>query len=164
MAALALIAAIALGLLMIPFGMPGTLVIFGGVLCYYLLVPGGAIGLMTLITIGALMVFAEALDWVLAGRFARKYGGSKRAGWGAIIGGMVGAFLGVPVPIVGSIVGAFVGAFIGAFVFEWTGGAETRAAGRVAWGAFIGRVVAAFVKVGVGLAMAVWVIAALWLH
>jgi uncharacterized protein len=164
MAAMALLAAIALGLFMIPFGMPGTLVIFGGVLCYYLLVPGGAIGLGTVITVGTLMVIAEALEWMLAGRFARKYGGSKRAGWGAVIGGMIGAFLGVPVPIVGSIVGAFVGAFIGAFVFEWTGGAETRAASRVAWGAFLGRVIAAFVKVGIGLAMAIWVIGVLWLH
>src|SRR5947208_5625923 len=99
MAALGLLAAIVLGILMIPFGMPGTLVIFGGVLCYYLLVPGGAIGLTTLILIGAMMVVAEALEWMLAGRFAKKYGGSKRAGWGAIIGGMIGAFLGVPVPI-----------------------------------------------------------------
>ena len=121
-------------------------------------------GLGTVITVGALMVFAEGLEWVLAGRFARKYGGSKRAGWGAVIGGMVGAFLGVPIPIVGSIIGAFVGAFIGAFVFEWTGGAETKAAGRVAWGAFLGRVIAAFMKVGIGLAMAVWVVFALWLH
>ena len=164
MAAVALIAAIAVGLLMIPFGLPGTLVIFGGVLCYYLLVPGGAIGLWTVVTVGVLMAIAEILDWVLAGRFARKYGGSKRAGWGAIVGGMIGAFMGVPIPIVGSVVGAFVGAFIGAFVLEWTGGAETRAASRVAWGAFLGRVVAAVVKVGVGLAMAIWIIAMLWIH
>lgn len=162
MAVVLLVAAIALGLLMIPFGLPGTLVIFGGVLCYYLLVPGGAIGLTTVIAIGALMVFAEALDWVLAGRFARKYGGSNRAGWGAIVGGMIGAFLGVPIPIIGSIIGAFVGAFAGAFVFELTGGAKTGAATKVAWGAFLGRVVAAFVKVAIALVMAVWVVAMLW--
>jgi uncharacterized protein YqgC (DUF456 family) len=158
MAALLLIAAIVLGLVLIPFGMPGTFVIFGGVLCYYLLVPGGAIGLWTVILVGVLMAIAEILEWMLAGRYARKYGGSKRASWGAIIGGMVGAFLGVPVPVVGSIIGAFAGAFVGAFVFEWTGGAKTGAASRVAWGAFLGRVIAAFMKVGIGLAMAIWVI------
>lgn len=162
MAGLLLIVAIVLGLLMIPFGMPGTLVIFGGVLCYYLLMPGGAIGLTTVILIGAMMVVAEVLEWILAGRFAKKYGGSKRAGWGAIVGGMVGAILGVPVPIVGSIIGAFVGAFAGAFVFEWTGGAKTGAATRVAWGAFLGRVIAAFIKVAIGLMMAVWVVGMLW--
>ena len=163
MAVLLLVAAIVLGLLMIPFGFPGTLVIFAAALCYYLLVPGGAIGLPTVIAIGVLMVVAEGLEFVLAGRFARRYGGSKRAGWGAVIGGMVGAFLGVPIPIVGSIVGAFLGAFVGAFVFEWSGTKDHGAATRVAWGALLGRVVAAAIKVGIGLVMAVWMLAAIWL-
>ena len=44
MAILLLAAAILLGLIMIPFGMPGTLVIFAATLCYKLLVPFGAIG------------------------------------------------------------------------------------------------------------------------
>jgi uncharacterized protein YqgC (DUF456 family) len=158
MAVLLLIGAIILGLIMIPFGMPGTLIIFAAALCYYLLVPGGAIGLTTVIAMGALMIVAEGLEWVLTSRFTKRYGGSRRAGWGAVLGGMVGAFMGVPIPIVGSIVGAFVGAFIGAFVFEWSRGTTTGAAGKVAWGAFIGRVVAAAVKVAIGIAMAVWIV------
>ncbi|HMA25143.1 MAG: DUF456 family protein [Gemmatimonas sp.] len=158
MQVLLLIVAIILGLVMIPFGMPGTLVMFAAALCYYLLVPGGGIGLMTVIGIGVLMAIAEGLDWVLTSRFTRKYGGSRRAGWGAIIGGMIGAFMGVPIPIIGSIVGAFAGAFIGAFVFEWSRERNHGVATRVAWGALIGRVVAAAVKVAIGLAMAAWMI------
>ena len=157
---LLLIAAIVLGLIMIPFGLPGTLVMFAGALCYYLLVPGGGIGLTTVIVVGLLMVLAEGLEWVLTARFTKKYGGSRRAGWGAIIGGMVGAFLGVPVPIVGSIVGAFVGAFIGAFAFEYSRGTGHGTATRVAWGALIGRVTAAAVKVAIGLVIAVWMVGA----
>jgi uncharacterized protein YqgC (DUF456 family) len=157
---LLLIAAIVLGLIMIPFGFPGTLVMFAAALCYYLLVPGGGIGLATVIGVGVLMVVAEGLEWVLTARFTKKYGGSRRAGWGAVIGGMVGAFLGVPLPVVGSIVGAFVGAFIGAFVFEYTRGRGNGTATRVAWGAFIGRVTAAAIKVAIGLMIAVWMIAA----
>jgi uncharacterized protein YqgC (DUF456 family) len=158
MQALLLIAAIVLGLVMIPFGMPGTLVMFAAALCYYLLVPGGGIGLTTVVGTGVLMLVAEGLEWVLASRFTRRYGGSRRAGWGAVIGGMVGAFVGVPVPIVGSIVGAFVGAFVGALVFEWSRGSGTGTATRVAWGALIGRVTAAAVKVAIGLVMAVWMV------
>ena len=56
MAVLLLIAAIVIGLLMIPFGLPGTLVIFAAALCYHLLVPGGAIGLTTVIVMGALKI------------------------------------------------------------------------------------------------------------
>jgi uncharacterized protein YqgC (DUF456 family) len=158
MQVLLLIAAIVLGLIMIPFGMPGTLVLFAAALCYYLLVPGGGIGLLTVIGVGALMAIAEGIEWVLTSRFTKKYGGSRRAGWGAIIGGMFGAFMGVPIPIVGSIVGAFVGAFLGAFVFEWSREQNHGVATRVAWGALLGRVIAAAIKVGIGLAMAAWMI------
>ncbi len=49
MAVVLLIAAILLGILMIPFGFPGTLVIFAAALCYYLMVPAGAIGLATVV-------------------------------------------------------------------------------------------------------------------
>ncbi|HEV8498250.1 MAG TPA: DUF456 domain-containing protein [Gemmatimonadaceae bacterium] len=158
MQVLLLIAAIVLGLIMIPFGMPGTLVMFAAALCYHLLVPGGGIGLATVIGVGVLMAVAEGLEWVLTSRFTKKYGGSRRAGWGAVIGGMVGAFMGVPIPIVGSIVGAFAGAFIGAFVFEWSRERNHGVATRVAWGALIGRVVAAAIKVAIGLTMAAWMV------
>jgi uncharacterized protein YqgC (DUF456 family) len=160
MSVLLLIAAIILGLIMIPFGLPGTLIIFVAALCFYLLVPHGAIGLTTVIVMGVLMAVAEALDWVLASRFTRRYGGSRRAGWGAVIGGMIGAFMGVPVPIIGSVIGAFVGAFVGAFIFEWSRGTTSGAATKVAWGAFIGRVTAAAVKVAIGFVMAVWIVLA----
>ena len=156
---LLLIAAIVIGLVMIPFGLPGTLVLFAAALCYHLLVPAGGIGLTTVIGVGVLMVVAEGLEWVLTGRFTKRYGGSRRAAWGAILGGMVGAFIGVPVPIVGSIVGAFAGAFIGAFVAEWSGGSGHGAAARVAWGAFLGRVAAAATKIAIGLVMAIWMVA-----
>jgi|SRR6516164_1714495 uncharacterized protein YqgC (DUF456 family) len=160
MEVLLLVAAIVVGLIMIPFGLPGTLVLFAAALCYHLLVPAGGIGWTTVVGIGVLTVVAEALEWVLTGRFAKRYGGSRRAAWGAILGGMIGAFVGVPVPIVGSIAGAFAGAFLGAFVAEWTGGSGHGEAARVAWGAFLGRVTAAATKIAIGLVMAIWMIAA----
>ena len=149
-------AALLLGLIMIPFGMPGTLVMFAAVLCYKLLVPTGGIGWATVVITGVLMIAAEGLEWVLTSRFARKYGGSRRASWGAVIGGMIGAFVGVPVPILGSVVGAFVGAFAGALAAEFSRGSGTGASTRVAWGALIGRVTGAAVKVAIGFVIVVW--------
>ncbi|HKN68038.1 MAG TPA: DUF456 domain-containing protein, partial [Gemmatimonadaceae bacterium] len=128
--------------------------------CYKLLVPQGGIGWPSVVIVGILMAIAEGLEWTLAARFAKKYGGSRRAGWGAVIGGMVGAFMGVPIPIVGSIVGAFAGAFVGALVFEMSRGSGGGTATKVAWGALIGRVTAAAVKIAIGFVMAVWLIAA----
>jgi uncharacterized protein YqgC (DUF456 family) len=153
---LILIVVIALGLLMIPFGLPGTWIIAGGALGYSLLVPD-SIGTFTVVIVAVLALIGELIEYSLTAKYTRKFGGSRRASWGAIIGGMIGAFVGVPVPIVGSVVGAFVGAFAGAFVAELSRGNATGAT-KVATGALIGRVVAAAMKVGIGLAMAAWVL------
>ncbi|HET9728732.1 MAG TPA: DUF456 domain-containing protein [Acidimicrobiia bacterium] len=160
MEVLILAAVLILGLVMIPFGMPGTLVMFAAAICYKLLVPQGGIGWVSVVIVGILMVIAEGLEWTLASRFAKRYGGSRRAGWGAVIGGMVGAFMGVPVPIVGSIIGAFVGAFVGALVFEYSRGSGGGTATRVAWGALLGRVTGAAIKIAIGFVMAIWLLGA----
>jgi len=159
---LILAAILLLSLLMIPFGMPGTLVMVAAAIGYKLLVPG-SLSWFTVGAVTALMILGEVLEWTLAARYTRKYGGSRRASWGAILGGMIGAFVGVPVPIVGPVLGAFAGAFIGAFVGEisreWKGGAAT----KVATGALIGRVVAAGMKISLGVVMAAWLLAAAWI-
>jgi len=148
-----------LSLFMIPLGLPGTWVMIAAGVGYSILVPN-SIGVFALVGTTALAVVGEIFEFTLAGKYARKYGGSRRAGWGAVIGGMVGAFVGVPVPIVGPIIGAFAGAFIGALVFEYSREADHRTATRVAWGALIGRVVAAALKVAIGFAIAAWLVGA----
>ncbi len=147
-------------LIMIPLGLPGTWIMVAAALGYWILVPAGGVGMFTTIGTGVLALVGEGIEFSLAGRYARKYGGSRRAGWGAIIGGMVGAFMGIPVPIpfVGSMIGAFVGSFVGALVAELSRGSGGGAATRVAWGAFIGRVVAAAAKVAIGIVIIVWII------
>ena len=148
-----------LSFVMIPFGLPGLWIMVGAALAYQLLVPG-TIGMVTLVGTALLALVAEILEFTLAGRYARKYGGSRRAGWGAIIGSIVGAIIGVPIPIIGSLIGGFVGAFVGAFIAERSRGTELGGSSRVATGALIGRVVAAAMKTGVGVLIAVWVFAA----
>jgi len=154
---LALVAILLISLIMIPLGLPGTWIMVAAALGYQLLVPAGGVGTVTVIGTAVLALVGELIEFSLAGRYARKYGGSRRAGWGAMIGGMVGAFMGVPVPLVGSVIGAFVGSFGGALIAELTrsgGGVAV----RVAWGALIGRVTAAAAKVAIGLAMIVWIV------
>ena len=159
MEVLLLVAVCLVSLFMIPLGLPGTWVMIAAGVGYSILAPN-SIGVFALIGTTVLAVVGEIFEFTLAGKYARKYGGSKRAGWGAVIGGMVGAFVGVPVPIVGPIIGAFAGAFIGALVFEYSRAGDHRTATRVAWGALIGRVVAAALKVAIGFAIAAWLIGA----
>jgi uncharacterized protein YqgC (DUF456 family) len=156
---LLLAAVLLLSFVMIPFGLPGLWIMVGAALAYQLLLPG-TIGMVTLVGTALLALVAEVLEFTLAGRYARKYGGSRRAGWGAIIGSIVGAIVGVPIPILGSIVGGFVGAFVGAFIAERSRGTELAGSSRVATGALVGRAVAAAMKTGIGVVIAVWVFAA----
>lgn len=146
-----------LSLFIIPLGLPGTWVMLAAGVGYSLLVPG-SISWFTLIAVTIIAVVAEIFEFTLAGQYARKYGGSRRASWGAIIGGTVGAIMGVPVPIIGSIIGAFAGAFVGALVAEYSRGSGAQASTRVATGALIGRAVASAMKVAAGLIIAVWLL------
>ena len=143
------------GLVLVPFGLPGLWVMVGGVLGYGALTEWRTVGLATIALTVGLAAVGELAEWWLGFRYARRYGGSARAGWGALVGGLVGAVIGIPVPIVGSILGAFAGAFAGAAVFEYTLARDTRRAASAGWGALLGRVAATAAKVALGLVIAV---------
>jgi uncharacterized protein YqgC (DUF456 family) len=160
MALLILAAVILLSLVLIVLGLPGLWIMVATAVTYNLIVPGDPIGWFTLVAVAVLALVAELLEFTMTGRYARKYGGSRRAGWGAIIGGMIGAFVGVPVPIIGPVIGAFVGSFCGALVAELTGGASAGDATRVAKGALIGRVMSTVLKIGIGFTIGVWIFVA----
>ena len=147
-------------LLIVPLGLPGTWIMLGAAIGYNALTGTEAVGTATLIGATLLVLAAEWAEFVLGAKFARRYGGSRRAGWGAIIGGIVGTFVGVPVPIVGPVIGALVGSFAGALAFEYTASRDHRGATRVATGALIGRVAAIAVKVAVGCVLIAWILLA----
>src|SRR5438034_11028731 len=148
---------IILSLILIVLGFPGLWIMVASAVTYNLIVPGDPIGWVTLIIVGVLALIAELLDFSMTGRYARKYGGSRRSGWGAILGGIVGAMIGVPVPIVGPVIGAFVGSFLGALIAEFTGGSSASDATRVAKGALIGRVISTALQSGIGFTIGVWI-------
>ena len=153
--------ALLLGVFLIPFGLPGLWVMVGSGVVFAAMFPD-RLSMWTVVAATVPVIIAEVLEFTLTGRFARRYGGSRRAGWGAMLGGMVGAFVGVPVPIVGPIIGAFAGAFVGALLFELTAGSSAGAATRVATGALLGRVAAAALKVAIGCMVAAWLLVAAW--
>jgi uncharacterized protein YqgC (DUF456 family) len=154
---LILSAVIILSLILIVLGMPGLWIMVASAVTYNLIVPGDPIGWVTLVIVGVLALLAELLDISLTGRYARRYGGSRRAGWGAIIGSIVGAMVGFPVPIIGPVIGAFIGSFVGALIAEFTGGSSAGDATRVAKGALIGRVVSTVLKIGIGFTIGIWI-------
>ena len=159
-AVLLLAAALLAALLMIPVGLPGTWVMVVCGLAYHLLVPAGGIRYATVGGVAALALLAELIELSVTARFARRYGGSRRAAWGAVIGGFVGVIVGVPVPIVGSVIAGLLGTFLGALIGEYESGAHHAAAARAALGATLGRVFASAMKVAVGVGIAAWLVVA----
>lgn len=147
-------------LLMIPLGLPGIWVMILAAMGAVLLGSAVKISWYVLLACVGIAMGSELLDLVLAARYTRKYGGSRRGAWGAIIGGIVGAIVGVPVPIIGSVIGALAGSFLGALLAEYTTGATHGGATRAATGATIGRVVATAFKVAAGCVIAAWLLGA----
>lgn len=144
----------AAGLLLIPFGLPGTWLQVLGLVGFAALTDFAVVGAVPIVAVLVLAVVGEVVEFMLGGRYARKYGGSTRAAWGAILGGLAGAFIGVPVFLIGSVIGAFLGAFAGAALMELTRSPDARAALRVGWGAFVGRLVATAAKSAIGVVIA----------
>ncbi len=148
-------AALLLGLVLIPLGLPGLWVIVAGVLAYGWLTEFRSVGVGTIALAVGLAFLGEILEYWIGFRYTQRYGGSKSAGWGALIGGIAGAIVGVPVPVIGSVIGAFVGSFLGAAVFEYAGNRRADVAARAGWGAVLGRAVAAATKIGLGVVIGV---------
>jgi uncharacterized protein len=153
--ALLLAVCVLAGLILVPFGLPGLWVMVLGVIGYGWLTGFQTVGVGTIAVVVGLALLGEIVEWWLGFWFAERYGGSRRAGWGALVGGIVGAIVGVPVPLVGSVIGAFVGSFAGAALFEYTRARAAGVAVRAGWGAVLGRAAAAGLKVALGLVIAV---------
>ena len=145
-----------MGLLLIPIGLPGLWVMVLGFLVFGWLTQFRSESVATIFIVLALAFAGEVIESWLGFRFARRYGGSRRAGWGALLGGLVGALVGVPVPVVGSVIGAFVGSFGGATVFEYAYSRRADVAVGAGWGAVVGRAAAAAAKIALGLVIGVF--------
>lgn len=143
------------GLILVPLGLPGLWVMVGAILIYGWMTDFRSLGLATIIIVLVLAFVGEIIESWLGFRFAKRYGGSSRSGWGALIGGIIGAVVGVPVPVIGSVIGAFLGSFVGAALFEYTASRRLDVATRAGWGSVVGRAAAAAAKIALGLIIAV---------
>ena len=151
-----------LGLLLIPFGLPGIWVQVAA-LCAYAWFGPGTVGWVPIVVVTLIAIVAEVIEFALGGRFAKKYGGGRRAAWGAILGGIVGAIVGVPVFLIGSVIGAFLGSFLGAALGEYTAQRSHEAALKAGWGAFLGRLAATAAKSALGAVVAAVALLSAWI-
>lgn len=151
---IAVVAAMVAGLVMIPVGLPGLWLIVATTLA---LVLAGHLPWSVGLVVSMVAVVAEAAELLVVSRFGRAFGGSRRAFWGAVLGGMAGLFVGIPVPVVGPVITAFLGTFLGAGAVTLM---ETRSIGRsarVGWGVLLARTAAVALKVAVAVGVIAFV-------
>jgi len=110
-----------------------------------------------IVVTGAIALLATLLDYYLPVVGTKKYGGSKRGVWGAIVGLFVAVFF----PILGPF-GILIWPFLGAFLGELSQQKSQKNALRAAWGSFLGFLAGTLIKFGISLVYAGIFIYQLW--
>jgi uncharacterized protein YqgC (DUF456 family) len=125
--------------------LPGTVLIFAGLLLAAWADGFTRVGVVTLVVIGVIGVASYGVDFVASALGAKHLGASKRAMVGAAFGTLLGVFFGLP----GLVLGPFVGAVLG----ELTSHRDWKRAGKAGVAAWIGFAIGTAVKVGIAFAM-----------
>lgn len=125
--------------------LPGIPVMFGGMLLAAWVGHFEAIPLWVIVLLGVLATFSIVFDFVAGSFGAKRYGASKAAVWGALIGTIVGLFFSIP----GIILGPFVGAVIGQLI----SGSPIEHAAKVGVGTWIGLLIGTAIKLATAFMM-----------
>ncbi|MCC7328296.1 MAG: DUF456 domain-containing protein [Burkholderiales bacterium] len=125
--------------------MPGTVLVFGGILLGAWIDDFARIPVWLLVVFGVLTLVAWVVDYLAAMAGAKKAGASKLAIVGAAIGTVAGIFTG----FVGLLFLPLAGAAIGEFIAQ----RDALRAGRVGVATWLGLLVGTAVKVAIAFAM-----------
>ena len=125
--------------------LPGTVLIFVGLLLVAWADHFQRVGPVMLTIIGIIGAASYGIDFVAAALGAQHLGASRRAMVGAAFGTLLGLFLGLP----GIIIGPFIGAVIG----ELTLHRNWKRVGKAGVAAWIGFAIGTAVKVGIAFLM-----------
>jgi uncharacterized protein YqgC (DUF456 family) len=147
----------------IPLGLPGLWIMIG---ILAVATFAGEVSPIILVLLVVVALLAELAEWAIVARTSARWGGSRKAFWGAIAGGLVGILVGLPVPlpILGPLVAGLLGTFVGAAAVTLWETRALRSAGRVGCGAVLGRAFAAATKTAAGVVILVTGVAALILR
>lgn len=125
--------------------LPGAPLLFLGLLCGAWAEGFRYVGPWTLLVLALLAGLTYLVEFAASALGAGKFGGSRRAMVGAVLGGFAGLFLGVP----GILLGPFAGAVIGELSLQ----RSLEQAGRAGFGTIVGLALGIAGKLAVGIAM-----------
>lgn len=146
-----------LGILLSSLAFSGTWIVFGAAVIAYL--TAGVPSLGALIVFVVLCIFAELAEAVAGYRGVQKRGGSKWAGFAALVGGLIGAGAGTAIlPIIGTLLGILLGSFALAYFAEWLRLKHHGKAAHIALGALWARLSIMLFKSVLTIGMSVWLL------
>lgn len=125
--------------------LPGTILIFAGLLVAAWADDFMRVGPLMLVVIAIIGIATYGVDFVATALGAKHLGASKRAMAGAALGTILGLFLGLP--------GIIIGPFLGAIAGELTVHRDWRRVGKAGLAAWIGFVAGTAVKVALAFLM-----------
>lgn len=130
------------------YGLPGNFIIALSSLFYGITTGFEHFSLSFALTLFAVAILIEFLEFLLIAFTARKYGSSRWGVIGAIIGGVVGALSGAFfTPVLGAIIGSVLGAFLGAFILEFIRNPNLKSGLLSGFGAFLGKLGGLTIKI-----------------
>ena len=119
--------------------LPGTLLVFLGLLVAASVDGFERVGWIPVVLLGLLAASSYVIDLVATAHGTRRVGATKYAAIGALIGSVVGIFFGIP----GILIGPFAGAVIGEYLVH----RDAKKAGRAGLGTWLGLVIGGALKI-----------------
>ena len=124
---------------------PGAPILFLGLLFGAWAEDFRYVGIWTLLMLGGMAGLTYVVEFAASILGVKKFGGSRRAMVGAVLGGIVGIFLGIP----GILLGPFAGAVIGELTLQ----RSLDQASRAGFGTVVGLAFGVAGKLAIGIAM-----------
>jgi len=138
-------------------GVPGTFIMSVFVLVCGWITGFAAVTATHVLTIFAISIALEVVEFFMAGVAARYYGASRRSAVFAILGGITGTIIGVSILVpVGALIGLFAGSYLGAYLGEKLSGKTDADAARAALGTVLGNVASKTLKSTAVVIIGIW--------
>jgi uncharacterized protein YqgC (DUF456 family) len=125
--------------------LPGAPILLLGLLCGAWAEDFRYVGVGSLLILTVMAALTYVVEFAASALGIRKYGGSKRAMAGAVVGGIVGLFFGIP----GILFGPFVGAVAGELSLQ----RSLDQASRAGFGTVVGMALGIAGKLAIGIGM-----------
>nr|WP_276538619.1 DUF456 domain-containing protein [Dehalobacterium formicoaceticum] len=129
--------------------LPGAILIFAGMLIYGFMTRFAALDVPFFILQGLIVIIIFLVDYIASAAGTKRYGGSKQAAWGSVIGTILGVIILGPIGII-------IGPFVGAVVVELIRGIKMIPAVRAGFGTIMGILGGTLIKIGAEIIMIVY--------